>query len=65
MRVGPVDLYCDFFYRPRMVVIVVIVVVVAVFVNVVAVVVFGEGRYPNGQLSPFHPPNGENAGAGV
>ena len=31
-----------------MIVIVVTVVVVAVFVNVVAVVVFGEGRPPNG-----------------
>ena len=48
-----------------MVVIIVIVVVVAVFVNVVSVVVFGAGRPPNGLLSPFHPPNGENERAGV
>ena len=44
-----------------MVVIVVVVVVVAVFVNIVAIVVFRAGRPLNGPLSPFHPPNGENA----
>ena len=48
-----------------MVVIVVVVFVVAVFVNVVAVVVFGAGRPPNGPLSPCHPPNGENARTGI
>ena len=61
VTVGPIALYCDCFYRPVMVVIVAVVVVVAVFVNVVAVVIFGAGRPPNGPLSPCHPPNGENA----
>ena len=48
-----------------MVVIIVVVVVVAVFVNVVAVVVFGAGKPPNGLLSPCHPPNIENVRAGL
>ena len=48
-----------------MVVIVVVILVVAVFVNVVAVVVFGAGRPPDGPLSPCHPQNGENTKAGV
>ena len=63
VTVGPVTLYCDFFYLPPMVFIVVIV-IVAVFVNVFAVVVFGEGTPPNGPLSPCHPPKGENTKAG-
>ena len=46
-------------------VIVIIFVIVAVFVNVVAVFVFGAGRPPNGLLSSYHPPNGENERAGV
>ena len=45
---------------PVMVVIVVVVVVVAVFVKKIAVVVFREGRPPNGLLLQCHPPNGEN-----
>ena len=65
VTVGTVALYCDCLYCPVMVVIVVVVVVVAVFVNVVAVVVFGGGRPPNGPLSPCHPPNSENERAGV
>ena len=48
VTVGPVALSCDCFYRPVMVV---IFVVVAVLVNVVAVVVFGAGRPPNGLLN--------------
>ena len=48
-----------------MVVIVIVVFVVAVFVNVVAVIIFGAGRPPNGLLSTFHPPNIENERAGV
>ena len=60
VTVGPVALSSDCLYRPAMVVIDVVVVVSAAFVNVIAVVVFGAGRLPNGPLSPFHPPNGEN-----
>ena len=45
--------------------VVIVVVVFAVFVNVAAVVVLGAGRPPNRPLSPCHPPNGENAKAGV
>ena len=45
---------------PVMVVIVVVVFVVAVFINKIAVLVFREGRPPNGLLSPCHPPNGKN-----
>ena len=48
-----------------MVVIVVVVVDVAVFVNVVAVVIFGAGRPPNGPIPHFHPPNGEKERSGV
>ena len=44
---------------------IIVVVVVAVFVNVVAVVVLGAGRPPNGPLSPCHPSNGENTKAWV
>ena len=44
------------------VIVVVVVVVVAVFFNKIAVVVFGEGRPPNGLLSTYQPPNGENKG---
>ena len=58
VKVGPVDLSCVHFYRPAM--IVVVVVIVTVFVNVVAVVVFGEGRPPNRPLSPCHSQNGKN-----
>ena len=65
VTVGPIALYCNFFYRSVMVVIVGVVVVVAVSVNLVAVVVFGEGRPTNGSLSPCHPPNGKNARVGV
>ena len=65
VAVGPVALYCDFFYRPVMVIVVVIIVVVAAFVNVVAAVVFGAGRPPNGPLSTCHPTIGENEKAGL
>ena len=62
VTVRPIALSCVCFYRPTMVIIVAVaaVVVVAVFVNVVTVIVLGEGRPPNGPLSPCHPPNGEN-----
>ena len=62
VTVGPVAASCTCFYRPAMVV---IVVVVAVFVNVVAFVVFGAGRPPNGLLSPCQLQNGKNTRAWV
>ena len=62
---GAVVLSCVCYYRPAMVVIADIVVVVTVFFNVVAVVVLGLGRPPNGPLLSCHPPNGENTKAWV
>ena len=47
------------------VIVIVVVVIVNVFVNVVAVVVFRAMRPPNGPLSLYHPPNGENTKAWI